>query len=337
LTESGIVNLTVTDNAGSPSAGPYASNLGKNVNPGKFKISVAGGKIKGFDDGEGHILGVGIDAEASTINYTTGAVSIKLINPAAKDISVGDAMDLVFSNNLVDGADTVPTLKWTLVPKTVQVDYFIIQSSFSAISDFVVKKRFGTDLADEISADMVSQVNAGVMHKAISELRKAAVENETLTGVQISWNGTAPTAVADVDYRQTFDDVLIDATDAMYKMAGRGDVNFIIVGKKGKQILKTMGMKTIQSGVAGPHLCGYHDETVPVYYAPNTVIADGDVIVGYRGSNWYESPMVYAPFLPLTSVSGSVRENVFSQHVGTFHSAAIEVVVNGFVQRIKIL
>lgn len=324
------LSVSVTDNT----VLTYNASLGAELRPGSVRISVAGGKIKAMDDGEGHILGVGIDAEGSTINYQTGAAVIKFVGLAAKGVNNGDTIDVVYAQSVID-SDTIPTMKWILTSKVVNADYYILQSQYSNLSEVVLRKRFGAELSDQVSADLVSQITSSVMFKAIQKLRSAALRNEATTGESVTWVMAAPAGVSDADHRKTFDDKLIEATGIMYKVAGKGEVTTLIVGTKGKQVLRTAGMRMIKNAVSGPHLCGMYDG-VPVYYAPNSVLGDNEILVIYRGANWYEAPLVYAPFLPVTTVSGKAIDNVLTNAQAAYHSAALENVMDGFCVRITL-
>lgn len=323
------VSVSIAD----PATVTYNVQLGAELRPGSVRVTVAGGKIKAMDDGEGHILGVGIDAEASTINYKTGAAVLKFVDLTGKGVVAQDVIDVIYSQSVID-SNTIPTMKWILKSKVVNADYYVLQSQYSNLSEVVLRKRFGAELSDQVSADLVSQITSSVMFKAIQKLRSAAIRNEQSTGTSITWSITAPTAVSDADHRKTFDDKLIEATGVMYKVAGKGDITAMVVGTTGKKILKTAGMRMIKNAVSGPHLCGMYDG-IPVYYAPNTVLGDNEMLVVYRGQNWYEAPLVYAPFLPVTTVSGNAIQNVLTNANAAYHSAALENVVDGFVVRIN--
>lgn len=328
--ETQVKSTAITDNTDLT----YSITTGAELRPGAVRITVAGGKIKGMDDGEGHILGVGIDAEGSTVNYLTGAVELKFSNLAAKGVTNGSTIDVQYAQSVTD-ANVIPSMKWVLASKVVNSDYYVLQSQYSNLSEMVLRKRFGADLADQVTADLVSQITSSVMFKAIRKLRTMAVLNESLQGEALSWSLHAPTGVSDYDHRRTFDDKLIDATAMMYKLAGKGDVSALVVGSKGKQILKSSGMEVIKSAVSGPHLCGMYDG-VPVYYAPNSALGDNEILVVYRGANWYEAPIVYAPFLPVTTVAGRAIQNVLTNAQAAYHSAALDSVMDGFVIRITI-
>lgn len=312
----------------------YTQNTYKELVPGRVKINIEGGKYKGFDDGEGHILGVGIVAEESTVNYATGEIKIKLSADAVSKITDQANIEICVDQSTV-AADEIPGMKWVLDSKVVRVEYDVLQSQYSTISELVLKKRYGADLSERVTSDLITQATSATMWKSIRKLRDAAIRNEQRSGIAITWSMASAAGVADYDHRRTFDDKIIDAVDMMYKLAGRGEVSTIFVGKKGKQILRTAGMRMIRNSVAGPHLCGMYD-TIPVYYAPSSVM-DNEMLVVYRGNDWNESALVYAPFLPITTVSGKAVSNVLTDAQAVFHAAAVENVVDGFVSRITIV
>jgi hypothetical protein len=77
---------------------------------------------------------------------------------------------------------------------------------------------------------------------------------------------------------------------------------------------------------------------VPVFYAPSSVLPANEMLVGYRGDMWFEAPLVYAPFIPVTTVSTAGQPgNVFINNVGVAHGAGLETVSKGFVQRITLI
>lgn len=306
-------------------------NAGAEVRPGTVKFNL-GTKVKAIDDGEGHLLGVNIDAKKSTIDYTTGQIKVEFLDVSS--FTTSDVADLTYANSVID-SDTIPTMKWILTGKVVQADYYVLQSQYSNLSEMVLRKRFGADLSNQVTADLVAQITSSVMYKAIAKLRQSAIRNEVATGTTVSFPYAATSGVSEFDHRRTFDDKLIEATSVMYKVAGKGDVTALVVGMKGKQILRSCGMRVISNAVSGPHLCGMYDN-IPVYYAPNTVLADNELLAVYRGSDWFESPLVYAPFLPVTTVHGNAVNNVLTNAQAAYHSAGLESVEDGFVVRITI-
>lgn len=324
---------TVTQNFGASITAENVIQTGKEVRPGSVKIVV--GNVKAMDDGEGHILGVGVNAEKSTINYLTGEVKLVLVEgTSTSGIQANTTkIDVTYSQSLID-SNEIPTMKWVLNSKVVRAEYSLLQSQYSNLSELVLRKRFGAELSTQVAADLITQAAAGVLFQAIHKLRTSALRVEQVAGESLTWTKAAA-GISEVDHRRTFEDKLIEAVGVMYKIAGKGEVSALIVGTEGKKILKSCGMRSIKAAVSGPHMCGMMDN-VPVFYAPQTALGSNEILVVYRGSNWYESQLVYAPFLPVTTVTANATTNLFTSGTGVFHAAAMESVLDGFCVRIQL-
>lgn len=213
---------------------------------------------------------------------------------------------------------------------------YMLGSSFSTLSNMVVKKKFGMNLADEVTAEAVNLVNGATLYNAINKLKISAAKNTVTLGANaISWALNGGAGVSTIDHRSTFDDVLIEATNAMYTLSGKGDVSFIITGSEGLKILKTLGLRIIKRGVAGPHLIGFYDNNIPVFYAPAPLLSNNKMLMGFRGQSWWESPLVYAPFLPVTTTSATTK-SVFTQESGVVTMAGLDTVNPGFVVEVTL-
>lgn len=325
--ETQIVSSTYADNT-------TASLVDGEIRPGSVRVSVAAGKIKGMDDGEGHIIGAYIDGAKSTIDYVTGAVDITFLDATTAGVTPTDTVDITYMQSTID-SDTVSGMKWILERKPVAAQYFLLQSEYSNLSELVLRKRFGAELSDQVAADLVSQVTSSILNQAIKRLRAAAIRNEVTLGTTITFPKVAGAGISDFDHRRTFDDKIVEAVDAMYLLAKKGEATTIVVGVEGKKILRSCGMRIVKSAVSGPHLCGMYDD-IPVYYAPNTVLGSNEILIVYRGANWYEAPLVYAPFLPVTTVAGTSVSQVMMNAQAVYHAAAVDNVIDGFVIRITI-
>ena len=326
-------DLTVVDDGGKPKNGAYAFNLGSNLVTGSVKVRI-GDVINAIDDGNGHLIGVGIDADSSKINYKTGDVSVTFVGLATRGVTIGTQIPVVYSTDLLVDSN-VPSMTWTTVSKSVDTRYYVLQSTYNTLTDFQVKKKFGKNFSTEITSDLVQQSNTAVLIDTILNLKKAAQTNRVNTGRSIVWADAAPSAVSTHEYRRNFEDKIIESVDEMVDMIGKGDASFYIVNTKGKQIFKSLGMTTVRSGVTGVHMIGMFDGA-PVYYAPTNIIAKNEILVGYRGTQWFESAAVHAPYMPITTETGSARDNVFTKHEGVASASGNECLVNEFVQLITI-
>lgn len=322
---------SVTFSSGATVLDPKTVQLGKAVVKGSV-VFMAGGR-KFIDNGDGNIVGVGIKSEKSTINYETGELKVEFSD--ATGIAVNSDIDVIYVNNLV-AANEVPGFRWELQSSFIRANAYMLGSSFSTLSNMVVKKKFGMNLADEVTAEAVNLVNGAILYNAINKLKISAAKNSVTLGANaISWALNGGAGVSTIDHRSTFDDVLIEATNAMYTLSGKGDVSFIITGSEGLKILKTLGLRIIKRGVAGPHLIGFYDNNIPVFYAPAPLLSNNKMLMGFRGQSWWESPLVYAPFLPVTTTSATTK-SVFTQESGVVTMAGLDTVNPGFVVEVTL-
>lgn len=309
----------------------YNFTLTGPIKKGSLKIQI-GTTINTLDDSEGHILGVNINP-TSTVDYITGAVVLKLASVAG--LVEGAKITITYVQDLV-ATDAVPSSKWDLVPALIQANYYLLQSSYSSIASFQIKQRFGTVLADDITRDTVAQINGSVLFNAVKKLRAAAIKNEaSFSGTTLSFNDVAPAGVSLSDHRRSFFDTTEDSISRMETMTGKGNVSFLIVGAKGRKILSAVGFKAQNRNITGVYLMGFLDG-VPVFSAPKSVLPDDEILVGNRGTSWFESPLVYSPFLPVTLTQSQGTINSFTNSVGVAHGAGLAVTVPGFIQRIKV-
>jgi len=322
--------------------------LGPNVIPGTVKITAVESldasptvAVSTFtaidiatDTSTGYIVGVGFDSSGGTANqitYASGAVTIVL--GAAVTAASTTRFTITYRQSLVtNAADQIPGFRYELLTHQIRANYYMIKAGFSSVSDMVVKKKFGSDLSNEVIADAARLINSSIMYNATNLLNNAADTNGTtpITSVLSGSSGVSKT-----DARALFNDALVEATSQMYAVSGKGDVNFIIVAAGGMKVLQTLGFTPARRGLSGIHLSGNWDG-IPVYYAPGTaILAANEVLVGYRGQSWYESPLVYAPYLPATYLTGS-GGSVFVKEAGVYSSAGLDIVNPGFVCKINL-
>lgn len=313
--------------------GPFSMSLPAPVRPRTITITVGSRSVRGLDDGEGNIVGVGVDPDGSSINYNTGALVLQFTNNSG--VQPGDTISVV-STQIIPQAAQIPGFRYDIVGRTVNVRYYLLQAQYTSIANYVVRRRFGKSLSDDIARDTVAQVNGVVLLEAIKKLYIAAQRNEVTYNYTLpTWDSTPPSGVSDIDHRRTFTDLIEYASNKIEDLSGRSAISFMVIGQKARQIMNSIGFAGERKQVPGPYLAGFF-EGIPVYYATNTILPDDEIIFGYRGLMWYESPLVYGPFMPTTVVKTAGVPNPFVEAYGVAHGAAIDTVMNEFVVRGKI-
>jgi len=322
---------------GAPQTTPFAIALCTPVNPVRPRTievtitSIVGGittTYNGIDDGNSFVIGnwpTPAGLKTGTINYTTGAVVINLTDVAYQ---AGSQIVIKFHQAL-DQASEIPGFLYRLSSKSVRANYFILENQYSTLADYAVRRRFGRALSDDVASAAVAQINSAVLSAIIRKLNVAATNTGTT-----EWSATPPAGGWLVEHRKTVTDSFEAAAQLIDAQTGRGAVTFVLAGAYMRRVLNSIGVDMVRKPLPGPYLTGFF-QNVPVFYVPEALVSAAYSVVGYRGANWFECPVVYAPFLPIVMVKG-VGSNVFNRITGVAHSAAIETVVEGFCARIKI-
>jgi len=315
---------------------PYAIPMSFPVRPRTITVNitlVTAGPVthtfEGIDDGNGFIIGnwpVPAGLKSGTINYDTGAAVINFADAGA--IAPASNMSIVYHQAL-DQAAQIPGFLYRLSSKAVRANYFILENQYSTLADYAVRRRFGRALTDDVAAAAVAQINSAVLSAIIRMLMVAATQTGTT-----QWSATPPAGGWLVEHRKTVTDSFEAAAQLIDAQTGRGAITFVVAGAWMRRVLNSIGVDMVRKPLPGPYLSGFF-QNIPIFYAPVQLMPNQYSVVGYRGSTWFEAPIVYAPFLPVVMVKG-VGTNVFNRITGVAHSAAIDTVVPGFTSRIEI-
>lgn len=315
--------------------GTYTFSLSTPVRSRTIKVTITlqgganDGTYQGLDDGEGSIIGnwpTPAGLVTGAVNYNTGVTTINVSDTGVD--TVGGVINVQYHQNLAETADP-PGFLYSLVSKDIRAQYFILANQYNALADYTIRRRFGRALPDDIASAAVAQINAAVLSTMIRKLKAAAISSGTVT-----WDSTPTQYVSLYEHRKTFNDAIEGASQLIANQTDRGAISFIIAGSETRKILASNGVDLARKPLPGPYLTGFY-EGVPVYFAPQQLIAANEALVGYRGTSWFESPLVYAPFLPVVTVKGT-GANPFHRITGVAHAAGVDTVVPGFTARILI-
>lgn len=279
-----------------------------------------------IDDGSGNIVGRGMDG---TINYDTGQLTVYFRDRTGWNN--GDVVSVTYSVNLV-AADTISGFKWIFESKEARAKFYVLQTDYSTLDDLEVRQRFGQALDVQAQADLVNQINGAVLMEAIRTLYQSALQVSTTIP---TFNITPPTGISLREHLAGFDYYLEEARIEISKRTYTAVPRALITSDVGLKVLRTIGATVVDRSVAGPYYAGEY-RGMAIYYVPPSasLMPSNDMVVVHRGDNWFESPLVYAPYLPVT-VSEIPGTNAFRALVGAAHAAAVESVVPAYAQLIR--
>lgn len=285
------VNLKFTPGTPAPDTG--AENK---MRAGSVRI-FKNGKLLATDYGTGVLVGKDVDSAASSVDYATGTVVLKL--KAALD-----AKDVITAQAAVDSE---------LEPGYIRKDEFIIDaipvtaqehplmSTYSVASSLVMNAHLNID-TDEVISNML----AGHIHwerdLLLIDQVNAAAKNSQALEFDCSANGTNVTLKQRYN---SFDVFVSSARGIIQEQAGRGTVDFMIVGaKEGLVIVEQMdGFVAAPESKKpiGPYLAGtLRDGTINVIAVPqHKSFAQDEVIFGFKGFQTGDSAVILAEWVPL--------------------------------------
>jgi len=259
------------------------------------------------NDNIGNLYGTGI---TGTVNYSNGQVIFALTTTTSLTgggTGTGDLVKISYETD-IELLANIPKISWETVSTEVKARTYMLEGDWGVLTEYALQKRFGRAMDEEIASDLVSEINAEVTTAAILE-----IVNTCPTSVD--WDATPPEGTSAFEHKLSFYDAIEAASTMIADTAGRGTVNYLMAAGSGLVTIATQpGFRKVATGSAiGPQVYGILNDTITVIRVPGTdVISPTSIYAGYRGGNWFESAVVYAPYLPLfvtdtATVTSSLR------------------------------
>jgi len=246
----------------------------------------------GIDSANGTITGTNI--AAGTINYETGAISITFTIAPTNVTNITCTYE--YQSEV---SPTTPLIDVTITSTAIKAVRNALRFRYSMDGAYEASGQFGINLSQVLQSGMAAIVAAEIDRSLIAKAWAAA-------GTPIAtFSLTAPGAIS---RRQHFGDVVVPINQAgsvIYEQTHRcnNGVSWMIVDANASTVIKSAEGFTPAAkpeGVVGAYKLGYIND-VPVYvdrylsYLPGAV-ADGNILVGYKGGNFFEAGLVYAPY-----------------------------------------
>lgn len=295
------------------------------IRPRTFEVFIEG-VGQGKDDGQGNFVAFGFEG---TVNYETGVVKITSTKTPTADVKVQAIWDVD-----IDSADKIQKIQSQLRTKDVKAEIYALSTDVGHFASFAFSRRFGSAGAVEAAQDLTSEMTRLLNTRAVEELMYAAPAATAAS----TWYTKAPNGVAQIDHKMGFLDCIAGAETNLHLASGASGINRFIAGSKAAQTLRGMPDFVAEPNQATSNsisLFGHYDG-VPVIRATGVVADDEIIAINSGADNYWNTPLVYAPFMPLmvTSTVQSV-DNPFrsTQAAGTW--AAFSAVNPNLTTRIK--
>lgn len=302
-------------------------------------VPLSGGTLSGRSmdnpdsDNNVDIAGVGF---SGTLNCTTGVYTINL------NSDPGEAVDMTISYGLdYESGAQIPMINPVNTYDQIRAQIFVLGSEVGMFKAYSMKKRFGQLAENDMITDLTNEITAEIGNTLINTLIAALPGT---SGSSVEWNrnpawvSTTTNPIPGVswnDHKMELKDVIARRSSQILTQAGRGAVNFLIAGPTAAGYLSNLpGFVSQHVNAQGPHIYGTLDG-MTVIRAPQ--VSDNDIYCIYRGSGFFDVPIVYSPYMPLF-VQGSLPtpDNLIKKSGVAAVWAGIKAVNPAFITRVRI-
>ena len=317
----GYGNMDLYSNIGTGDGGTasWSHNIGYAVQRNRVKVYVDM-DLLGVDDGTGSINGTlqvngtTLSCVSSTVNYTTGAISLQ----TSAAVPSGLSIDVKTDADIEQDASLIPkiqydTQKWEVVPHDS-----VIGSQFSLQAMLNLQRNFGQSLATLASRHLLEVITTNVDRVVISDMWRNAKGKQT-------FDATLPQGIAMDQHFPTVGIVLDAINHDLITRNRRAGLFALVCGTKASAFFRSMvRMGLVQLApnyrtLPQPHFVGrYVPLGVEIYESPN--IPANEALCVAKGeqfmlSGYYSSTCI--PFMPFRHSVGEdlrYKSTLYGRH-----------------------
>lgn len=232
---------------------------------------------------------------------------------------------------LLESATDIPQQLLVMQAKPVKARFFALKSTYGFAQSYMMNKRWGMSAEGEMTRDLTAAVNNEVFNLVLSKLKALVPDN-----AKLSWGRQPGSGVSYFEHIMTLPAALTDASALLTNNLGRGSIKVLIAGLKAAAVLENHPkfVKQFDDDSLGPHVYGTFDGK-PVIRCPANAQLDQNKIIGvWKGSNPFEAPVVWAPYMPLTmtEVQGTGTNPLQRQRAAAIWGAIDTMIPNGLCQ-----
>lgn len=260
----------------------YTTNLNAPVVPNKVFVK-CGDLGRGFDDGDGKILGFGFKG---TIDYTTGALSITV-----EDSPTTNTVLEVISSIDTDIAPRLDKINTLYTSKEIWAEVTALSSDFGMLSNASFEKRWGKSNSEEIAQDLTDEI------VEILNVKCMRMIYDNQVGMTV-WDRKPFSGVSYLEHKMTMIDSISNAESEIHLRTGKGVMNRIIAGRKAAAAL--CGMEDFVRFTDNETSLGIFGSYKGVLVARATnLLPDDEMTIVSNPNGYFNAPVVYAPYIPL--------------------------------------
>lgn len=287
---------------------------------GSVSISVTGVSGTITDDGLGALTGTAdLALSAGTIDYTTGAIVATLVTPVGN----GKSSVATYKYNM-EGNSLVPQVDVDIALVSVTAKTRKLKALWSSEASDDLKALHGLDAEAEIVSGLGSEIALELDRELIEDMRAGG------TGGQATFDMTVPTGVNQIDHYVSMLTPLTLLANQIGKNTLRGPANFIVMSYDLAAHVEQIGNHAFYR----PVFAGDKEALAPAeapqmwgimkmgtiqnrFFAyKDPFLKANEAVVGFKGANFIDAGMVWAPYVPLQITATFLDPNDFKYRKG---------------------
>lgn len=323
-------------NANATITGTLAYHDGGGVKPNTVQVLAAvtaSGNVTFYDDGNGGwVAGAGATVSSGTINYMTGAFVITISTTfSAANATATYEWDSEMSCSLPEMDIQITTSTAETQRRAMKVNY-----SIEAMQDIMAE--FGVALEPNLIQAAAEQMNYEIARQILHELWLAAP-------VSATFPLTGPVNFSQQQYFGDFIFYLNRASNNIWERTQKAYANWMVVDSGAATLIQSLPNNMFQAApqpasVQGLHYIGTVNNQWRVYKdlllknEPGAS-ATGNILMGYKGTQFYEAGFVWAPY-QLLYTTDSIPTPCFTVTKGMATRYATKMINPNFFVRIAL-
>lgn len=297
---------------GAPGAtitGTLAYFSGGGVRPGTVRLSLVttgSGTIVVVDNGQGAFVqasGTGVTISASSINYATGAWSVTLGGLETFTTAATNTSSYRWDS---EGSSDLPEVDVQITTSTAETERRAMKINYSQEAMQDIMAELGTSLEPSLVQGVAETINVETARQIIAE-----IWNTTPATAPFTFNIKVPSGISQQEHFRDFVYTLTQASNGIWGATQKGFANWGVVDTGMSNLIESLPSTVFvraptPSSVHGLHFIGTLAGQYRIYKdlhldkLPGSS-ATGNMLVGYKGSQFFEAGYVWAPYQLLYS------------------------------------
>ena len=301
------------------------------IKPGTFSGTVvltSGSVVVPFtDDGNGSLIGSAITA-GSTINYTTGAISLDIASAA-------NASSMVVSYDFdAEASTSIPMIDLQLTSSSVTAEVRKLKANWSLEAAQNLQALHGLDAEAELVGVLAEVIKYEIDRQVINDLFNFAGAGNVL------WDKATPANISYAEHKLTLADAWIQGSQLIFQATKRGQGNFAVIGTSVANVIESHPQFKPESNAyntqsnTGIVKLGKFLGRFDVYKDPNFPVDKW--VMGYKGNSFMDAGYVFSPYIPLVTTPTVVLDD-FLGRKGAMTQYGVKAINNKFYSTGQIL